>query len=507
MVKKYTFRRKFLMGVAIFLLTCVVGLWGIWFAYYRPIIPKGEIGELQFEKVPYYVNGVEDGAYDIGVFFVPENRSKPNSRTIAIDYVRFHAKEKKGPPVFLLPGGPGNTYIGKKPGVWKAPYIEKLRVFSDVVFVNQRGYNPRRRDILGSWRKETPNLSWSLEDRVSDYKTFAQQATDGFKNSDVDLSGYNIIECAADVDDLRKALGYDKIMLMGQSFGSQWCFAVMRKHSEIVERAILTGVEPLNNAYDMPSHVMNAVRRIWKHLDNDPAWAPFIPSGGMEVAAQEVLTRLENGGITIKDARTNETKMILGPEDFPWNYPGRILELYHGQTKRWVNGRGSQLYYARLIFPLIDSSIGVTPDRLERLMNDPDRRFIPQSNSSFAAFMATFDIWPSPDVGDAFRNPVESDIPVLFLHGDWDRHTPIENTHEIAPFFPNSHTLFVERGGHAPLLQMEKHPEVMEAIMVFAKTGSQDGLPDRIIIEPELGSSGELPNIDPQALSGGHSNK
>jgi hypothetical protein len=143
-----------------------------------------------------------------------------------------------------------------------------------------------------------------------DDKEFAKKATADYEDSDVDLSGYNISECAGDVNDLRKALGYDKIMLMGQSFGSQWSFAVMRHHPQIVERAILTGVEPLNHTYDMPSHIMNAIRRIWQHLDTDPAWAPYLPPGGMQEAAESVLTRLEHGGIEVKDSK-GKTKMVV----------------------------------------------------------------------------------------------------------------------------------------------------------------------------------------------------
>ena len=486
-------------AVGLILLAYLVGCWGWWFAFLRPIIPNGEVGELQFERRAYQHNGIVDGEYEIGVFFVPENRSDPNSRVIAIDYVRFHAKEKKGPPIFLLPGGPGNTYIGQTPNTFKIPHFERLRAFSDVVFVNQRGYNPRRRDCLVTHRnKPTPKPNSTLDDIVSDYREFAKQVAADYKDSDIDLRGYNITECAADVNDLCKALGYHKIMLMGQSFGSQWCLAVMRNHPEIVERAILTGVEPLNHTFDMPSHIMNAVRRIWKHLDTDPAWAPYLPPGGMEEAAEEVLSRLENGGIEVKEGSSGKTKLVLGPDDFPWDYPGVILELFHGNTQHWANGRrrrDGQL----LIFPLIDSSTGVTADRREQLWNDPDVRYVSRSN--FASLLATADIWPSADVGDDFRTPVQCDIPVVFIHGDWDRYTPIENTLEIAPFFTNSHTLLIERGGHSPFSQMKEHPEVYGALMHFAETGSMDGIPEKITVKANLGHNAELPRIDPATLS------
>lgn len=481
--------KKLISRLCILIGLMAVVVCGLWFFLMRPIVPNGEVGEVQYKIRPYQHFGINDGEYESGVFFVPENRNEKDSRVIAIDYARFQAAEQSGPPVFLLPGGPGNTYIHNK-GQWlgKAPpYLEKLRAHCDVILVNQRGYNPRRRDKLGYWKRTVPSPDWSLDDEIADYTKFAEKAVAHFKDSKVDLRGYNIIECAADVNDLRKALGYEKIVLMGQSFGSQWSFAVMRTHPEIVERAILTGVEPLSHTYDMPSHLMNATRRIWNHLESDPNWAPYIPEGGMEAAAEAVLTRLENGGVEVNDHANGKLKFLLGPDDFPWDQPAQILELYHGQTDRWVKGRGLRQSYYNLIFPLIDSSIGVSPERLEQLNSDPAARYISRGTSMFAQLLATADIWPTSDVGNDFRKPIQSDIPVLFIHGDWDRSTPIENTLFIAPWFTMSHTLLVKRGGHSPLLQMQDHPKVLDAILNFAVTGDTNTLPDSITIKPDLG--------------------
>jgi hypothetical protein len=144
----------------------------------------------------------------------------------------------------------------------------------------------------------------------------------------------------------------------------------MRLHPEIVARALLSGVEPLDHGYDMPSYVFAAVQRMWRSLDEDPQFMPYLPQGGMAEAAQSVIQRLEREPLSVefKDRVSGETKTIavIGAEDFPWNDPTRILELYHGHSQPLGQALAlagqSRMQRISLVGPLIDSSLGVTPE-------------------------------------------------------------------------------------------------------------------------------------------------
>jgi pimeloyl-ACP methyl ester carboxylesterase len=449
-------------------------------------------GDVRLEKRKYKTWSGKTGEYEVGTFYVRENRSEPQSRIISIGFSRFRAAKPTAPPVFFLPGGPGNTYqeTGDDPQLRKTPfYIEYLWDTCDVVLVDQRGFSRRGEVLTGYFKGREPKPDQTLDDRVTEYKHIAQSISKYYAKTKTDLRGYTVLECVEDVNELREALGYKKISLRGQSFGCQWSFAFMRKHPELVERALLSGIEPLNHTYDMPSHIFAAVKRMWKVIDADPQFAPFLPKGGMEEAAETVIKRLEKDPIEVR-ARSflgfgsPAVVRILGPDDFPWDEPDQILELYHGQTRRWARLRQRMRGTGVLIHPLIDSSLGVTRERRDKLWNDPAVRYLSRKN--FAFLLATSDIWPTADVGDEFREPQRSEIPVVFVNGDWDRNTPIENMSEIAPFFSNSHSLTVHRGGHGTIgtSMYQEHPKVLHQLMAFLRNGSIEGLPDEITFRP-----------------------
>ena len=62
--------------------------------------------------------------------------------------------------------------------------------------------------------------------------------------ADANLSLYTSSLAADDLDDIRAALGYPKIVLDGDSYGTFFYLVYMRQHPEHVESAILDGVAP-----------------------------------------------------------------------------------------------------------------------------------------------------------------------------------------------------------------------------------------------------------------------
>lgn len=432
--------------------------------------------------------------YEIGTLQVPENRSRPNSRSIGVGFARIKAPHPTGaPPVFWLPGGPGLTVLDAFASDSEAAR-GRLRSWlnfgavGDFVVVEQRGYTVRGEMLVETSDAAPLDKPASVQAEAGAMKALARRAV--AHHADKDLSGYTIDAFAADVDDVRRALGYDKISLFGGSFGSQWSLAVMRLHPDIVARAVLSSVEPLNNGYDMPSHVFAALQRIAYDADRDQGLAPYLPKGGMMAAIHGLHQRFAKGPVRVKvrDSAGQLRTVVLGSEDLQLallahtsdagRWPAFILSLYHGHYEAWAQEtlQDRQAGPVKLIGPLADSSLGVSAQREHQLRTDPATEWLGTWN--FEANIQSAPDWPTPDMGDAVRLPRVSSIPVVLVHGDWDTSTPIENTLGLLPYFPNGRAVLVHRAGHdGAFYQLRESPEAKQAIYEFLRTGETRGLP------------------------------
>ena len=289
--------------------------------------------------------------------------------------------------------------------------------------------------------------------------------------------------------------GYDKISLFGGSFGSQWALAVMRFHPEIVARAVLSSVEPLNNGFDMPSHVFAALQRIAFDADRDPGLAPWLPKGGMMEAIRALHRRFAAAPVrvTVRDDTGKAQTVVLGAQDLQLallahtdeaeHWPAFILSLYYGHYDDWARQTLSDRAAGpvKLIGPLADSSLGVSADREHQMRTDPALDQLGAWN--FEANLVSAPDWPTPDMGDAVRLPRVTAVPVVFVHGDWDTSTPIENTLGLLPYFPMGHAILVHRAGHdGPFYQLRENPAARQALYDFLRTGETRGLPTEVAL-------------------------
>ena len=89
-------------------------------------------------------------------------------------------------------------------------------------------------------------------------------------------------------------------------------------------------------------------------------------------------------------------------------------------------------------------------------------------------------------MGDDFRTSVPCDVPVVFVNGDWDVKTPVENRQEIAPYFPRGIQVVVHRCGHGTMntSSRRQHPKFIAPLTEFLETGDRDGLLEELTVRP-----------------------
>ncbi len=455
---------------------------------------------------------LEDGhsiPYEEGLLLVPENRHTANSRTIAVHFRRFPAqKGVAGLPVFYLPGGPGSTLdLGELAAEQGQEIIRFFTSVGDLVIVDQRGnsnvdvpFVPKMEMDVTGVELNRPGDPDAL---VRAYRAGYLAALKKWRTRGVDLAGYDILNAVDDVYDLSSALGYQRIILRGNSFGSQWSLAFMKRHPQRVARALLGGIEPLNHAYDRPADVWRAHQRIIRLAETDPDLEAYLPEEGFELAIYRLLDRLEARPERIVIPRPDASGMVaivLGRHDlqhalkrFSADYytrdglklwPRFILEMMDDDFRYLaaLTYRTRQADRIPLIFPLIDNSLGITAERDRALRDDASAQIVGPINGFY---YATRDLSPTPDVGDDFRADISVDVPVLMVQGDLDRSTPIENAQHLHALLPNSHLLYVENGTHMAIQEVRLfHPEVTAQVRAFLRTGEFGELPTHISIPP-----------------------
>ncbi|MGI5155974.1 alpha/beta hydrolase [Microbispora sp. CA-102843] len=162
-----------------------------------------------------------------GYLLAPERRDVPNSRTIKVGYAVHHAPAQApaqaggqaADPVVYMSGGPGSASLQL------TGFLSQMFPGRDVVVLEQRGgrYSEPRLscpeivrgvvDIL-----HTPGPA-SAETAPLARQALACQSR--LEDEHVDLRGYRTAEIAADVVDLRAALGYPQWYLFGVSYSTR----------------------------------------------------------------------------------------------------------------------------------------------------------------------------------------------------------------------------------------------------------------------------------------------
>jgi pimeloyl-ACP methyl ester carboxylesterase len=197
----------------------------------NPIVP----GEPHFDL---------DAEFECGYLTVPEDRSRPDGRTIRIPIARQPARSPtpRNDPIVFLAGGPGGT------GLLEQSAASGWNTDRDVVFVSQRGTLKANPFLSCPEIDEFTERSAQLVMADPATSTASAAATSACRDRHAregwDLAAYNTTENAADVADLRTALGVAEWNVYGVSYGTNLALQLLRDHPEGIRAMVLDGVVP-----------------------------------------------------------------------------------------------------------------------------------------------------------------------------------------------------------------------------------------------------------------------
>ena len=209
----------------------------------------------RFESAPCPVETEPGERIDCGALFVPENRARPDSRTIRLPVMIFRSTGKGAAtpapdPLLLMSGGPGNsTVAGKRSGKGN-PFLDDR----DYILLEQRGARYAQPALdCPEWAKlETEIAAGRLRGEAAEVAQVAAagECRKALAAAGADLAGYTSAASADDIEDLRLALGIPKWHLYGISYSTRLMLTVLRRHPEGVRSVVLNSVLPPEVNFD-----------------------------------------------------------------------------------------------------------------------------------------------------------------------------------------------------------------------------------------------------------------
>lgn len=439
----------------------------------------GEWETIEFQAKDGTVVAAEQGSFQ-----VPENRSNPDSRTINLTFVRFKSTNPNpGPPIVYLAGGPGGSgIITAQYG--RFPLFMALREVADVIAFDQRGTGTSN-DIPPCMHKEMfpQNLALNQTNGAAFNRERYRECKEFWQEKGIDLDGYNSMESAADLEDLRKFLGAEKINLWGISYGTHLAFAAVKHMGPKIHRMVLASSEGPDQTVKLPGWSDAFFHRVNQVVQADPEAAQKY--GDVVATMRRVMNRLDEEPKTIKvqPAGFPEPVTLTLTADTVALYtsyalvknPKNIAQLpaaYAAMDQGQFDAVATFIAYALYGRPgrsggmsdAMDSASGISPERMHIYkMQAPQSILRGMLNYPYPHAFGDLGV---KDLGPSFREPVKTNIPTLFLSGTLDGRTFPEETWEIMRGFEKGMQVIVENAGHDLFMS---DPEVGKTIVAFFK--------------------------------------
>ena len=376
-----------------------------------------------------------------GTVTVAENRLLSNGRSISLNVVVMPATSPPPhtPPLFDIDGGPG---LGAtKNAEFYALYGPAYRANRNVVIVDQRGTG--RSNPLHCTEIENPETAYQPlfpPDAVGRCRQLLEGSAD--------LTMYGTRDAVADLDDVRSALGYDRIDLVGLSYGTTVALRYLDTYPERVRAVVLMGVTP-PNAMPPKKHAVAAEAALGKLFEECRRQAGCAAAFDPTIDVDRARTRLASiDGAPSEEIFFEKLRSLLYQPESARRVPYIVNRAANGDLAPFyaaTKPKGPSLYSDGMFLSVICSEAIALMD------------FNAATEASKATLFGDYRLrrqkeacaeWPTARTADNHLRPIASNAAILLISGEFDPVTPPAWADEIATTLPNSRHIVIPGSGH-----------------------------------------------------------
>ena len=388
---------------------------------------------------------------------VAEDPSQPAGRKIALNIAWIPADDKgehAPDPVFMLAGGPGQAAAESYPSV--APAFAEVLKKRDVILVDQRGTGDSHPLVCKVDENETDESPQAA--RIA-----AERCRDAL-SKDADLRHYTTSDAIRDLDDVRKAIGAEKINLIGISYGTRVAQQYAMHYPASTRTITLDSVAP-NTIYlgnDFARNLENALDLQFGRCGKIPSCAKAL--GDPRQRLDALMTKLKAAPplVTYRDANTGQQKQekllpahVIGLARM-YAYapmaasllPLQINEASQGRyeglmalSKLLTDGLSDQMAYGMQL------SVICSEDA-DGVRGDPSMAASLLGNALVDVLVAQCAVWPKGGRPVDFHKPLATAVPALLISGELDPVTPPSYADEVVKSLRNGRALVLRGQGH-----------------------------------------------------------
>jgi pimeloyl-ACP methyl ester carboxylesterase len=402
-----------------------------------------------------------DGAIQAlcGTVEVYENRATRTGRKIALNIMILPALTENPPadPIFGFAGGPGGDATHQ---LALTSFVVALQKQRDIVLIDQRGTgksNPLRCPFDPKDIQRILGHPDGLDKLTSCRDELEKRA---------DLTQYTTSNSSDDVDEVRAAFGYEKINVVGGSYGSLAALDYLRRHSSHVRAIAIEGVVPSD--YRLPLPFAKTIQGSLEHLFADCAADPDCHKDfpKLKEEFESIVKRLdrEPAKFDFQNGPSDKLQIILSRGAFVTSLrtllyqPSVVSALPYiidrAYQNDWSGFAGISVATQRELGEQVARGMAYSVVCSESVPFISERDIKRETDGTY---LGDFDIrlyqkrcavWPKASAAKDFIAPVRSDVPALLIGGDEDPATPSATARHAAEGLSHSRVIAIPYGTH-----------------------------------------------------------